>query len=115
VITTLSQSVAIIDFLDNYKPSQKFLPEDIFLRARVLEIVNTITCDTHPLQNPRVIQTYPEDKRPARIREVITSGLVTVEELISKHNQSFEGMYCIGNSLTLADIVLIPQVYNAVR
>lgn len=117
VITSISQSVAIIDFLDHYKPTpaMKLMPDDLFMRARVLEIVNTITCDTHPLQNPRVIATYPEEKRQDRIREVITAGLTTVEALITKHNKDFDGQHCVGHSITLADLILVPQVYNAVR
>jgi glutathione S-transferase len=91
------------------------MPDDPFLRARVLEIVNTVVCDTHPLQNPRVISTYPEEKRPERTKEVILAGLSTVEALINKHNHEFDGEHCLGNKLTLADIVLVPQVYNAVR
>jgi glutathione S-transferase len=115
-ITTITQSVAIVDFLDHYRPSTcKLMPDDPFLCARVLEIVNTIVCDTHPLQNPRVISTYPEEKRPERTKEVILAGLSTVEALLNKHNHEFDGEHCLGNTLTLADIVLIPQVYNAVR
>jgi maleylacetoacetate isomerase len=115
VITSISQSVAIIDFLDHYRPSTPLMPTDMFLRARVLEIVNTITCDTHPLQNPRVIGTYPEEKRIPRIKEVITAGLTTIEELLNKYNPDFSGKYCVGDCLTLADVMLIPQVYNGIR
>ena len=115
-ITTLTQSIAIIDFLDHYKPSNPpLLPEDPFLRARVLEIVNTVVCDIHPLQNPRVISTYPEDKRQDRIRAVISEGLSTIETLITRYNKNFDGSHCLGHTITLADTVLVPQVYNAIR
>ncbi len=116
VITKISQSFAIIDFLDHYKSTNPpLIPEDPFLRARVFEIVNTVICDIHPLQNPRVISTYPEEKRTDRIKEVIASGLATIEYLINTHNKDFNGSNAVGHTVTLADTILVPQVYNAFR
>lgn len=115
-ITSLTQSYAIIDFLDHYKPSNPpLVPNDPFLRARVFEITQTVMCDTHPLQNPRVIATYPEEKRTDRIKDVISSGLATIESLINAHNKDFNGTNAVSHNITLADTILVPQVYNALR
>lgn len=118
---TLTQSLAIIEFLDNYRPSgSKIIPSDPFARAHVMEIALCICCDIQPVQSVRVLQTYPnytDADRTARGRQVITDGFRAVEALIHRRRkQSSElALYCFGNSVTLADVVLIPQVYNALR
>jgi maleylpyruvate isomerase len=115
-LATITQSVAIIDFLDNYMAdAYPMFPKDPLQRARVLEIVNTIACDTHPLQNLRVLQTYPEERRTERAKEVITAGLGTVEAIINAYNPNFDGKSCLGFGITAAEILLVPQMYNAVR
>jgi maleylacetoacetate isomerase len=84
-------------------------PVDPLERANMLELVYTIACDIHPLQNLRVLQSYPETDRPTRANQVITEGLATFEALLRG------GKYCVGDTVTLADVVLVPQVYNAIR
>ncbi len=118
VLDTLTQSLAIIEFLDTYRPSEpKLIPTDPFLRAHVMEITLNICCDIHPVQNLRVLQSYPEPDRPARAKQVIADGLRAVEALIRKGRKGSNelALYCVGEHVTVADVVLIPQIYNAVR
>lgn len=119
---TLTQSLAIIDYLEcvgtgwgaQTGPQQhQLLPTDPALRAHVLGLVYTIACDTHPLQNLRVLHTYEEEIRPARAKTVISEGLRTFERLLAAGPCS--NRYCVGDQVTLADVVLVPQVYNAIR
>lgn len=108
----LTQSLAIIDYLETKYPNNtpSLLPNDPLLRAHVLELVYTIACDTHPLQNLRVLNTYAEDARGARAKNVINAGLQAFECLLT-HSE----LYCVGDVVTLADVVMVPQFYNAVR
>lgn len=119
---TLTQSLAIIDYLESRGvdwgaraglQQYQLLPTDSALRAHVLELVYTIACDTHPLQNLRVLHTYEEEVRPTRAKTVISEGLRTFERLLATGHCS--NRYCVGDQVTLADIVLVPQVYNAIR
>lgn len=114
-LLTLTQSLAIIDYLDRTGPNDscKLLPEDPIPRAHTLELVYTIACDTHPLQNLRIINMQPEEQRAEYARGIITTGLATFEALLNK--QSGGRGYCVGDQVTLADVVLVPQVYNAKR
>lgn len=115
------QSLAIIEFLDNYhNGSSKLLPSNPFKKARVQEIALTIACDIHPVQNLRILQSYPEENRSGRAKEVITNGLRAVEKLLAKkivgeEEERTHWQYCVGDEVTLADIVLVPQVYNGYR
>jgi maleylacetoacetate isomerase len=81
------------------------------MEAHVLELVYTIACDTHPLQNLRVLHTYPEGDRPEHAKRIISSGLATFELLLGEQS----GKCSVGDEVTWADIVLVPQVYNAQR
>jgi maleylacetoacetate isomerase len=110
----ITQSLAIIDYLETSYPSEnlRLLPTDNFLRrANIFEIVYAISCDIHPVQNMRVLRRLPENQRNERAKVVIESGLVAVEVLLSRYS----GTYCVGDELSLADICLVPQVYNAKR
>lgn len=108
---TLTQSLAIIDYLDQVYDTPKLIPEDPITRAKVYEIAFTIACDIHPLQNRRVLQEcFLEPDRPNRARKVIEDGLRTVEVLLDANS-----LYSVGDKVTLADVVLVPQVYNAFR
>lgn len=114
-VDTLTQSISIIEFLDTYESSPRLIPLNPFTRAHVMEIVYCIGCDTHPVQNLRVLQSYPEADRPARAKQVISDGLRAVEAYIRKAKKEGPYHYCIGDDVTLADLMLVPQVYNAVR
>lgn len=109
----LVQSLAIIEYYDQLQPEPALHPRDPLERALAAQLVYTIACDTHPVQNLRILKTYPEADRPAHARRVITSGLAAFEALLRREGRA--GRYCCGETVTLADVVLVPQVYNARR
>ncbi|KAJ1815216.1 hypothetical protein LPJ75_002448 [Coemansia sp. RSA 2598] len=107
----LSQSVAILEYLDERFPQKPLLPSDPLQRASVRAIVGVICCDIQPLQNMRVLLALPEDQRAEHARSVIASGLAVVERMLEKT----AGLFCVGDEITMADCCLIPQLYNAHR
>lgn len=114
----LSQSLAIIDYLDARHPEPRLIPADLTQRARVLELTNAMACDIHPVNNLRVLRylhdvlkVTPEQK-DAWYRHWIDEGMATVERLLARHGI---GPWCFGESPTLADVTLVPQVANALR
>lgn len=115
----LAQSSAIAEFLEEKFPSPALLPKDSTSRARVREMVGTIGCDVHPLQNLRVLKYLrsefsQDDAGVARwCRNWIASGFETFESLVTRH--STDHRFSFGDELSLADAWLIPQVYNARR
>ena len=115
---TLTQSLAIIDYLDRRHPAPRMVPEDPLSRARVLEIAQTIACEIHPINNIRVLKYLTgkleagEADKAAWYRHWVDEGLDAVERLLAKLPA---GDYCVGNAPTLADCCLVPQVANALR
>jgi maleylacetoacetate isomerase len=115
---TLTQSLAIIDYLDHRHPEPRLVPEDPVLRARVLEIAQTIACEIHPINNIRVLKYLTgelgvnEENKSAWYKHWIDKGLGAVEGLLAKLQV---GTYCVGDAPTLADCCLVPQVANAMR
>jgi maleylacetoacetate isomerase len=115
----LAQSAAIAEFLEEQVPSPRLLPGDATARAQVREMMHTIGCDIHPLQNLRVLRYLrseysQDDEGTARwCRNWIANGFSAFENLASR--RSADSRYSFGDSLTLADAWLIPQVYNARR
>jgi maleylacetoacetate isomerase len=115
----LSQSMAIIEYLDETIPQPPLLPGDVFSRAYVRALAQIIACDIHPLQNLRVGDYLTDklgcsgDQVLAWQRHWIVTGLQAVEAQLGRWG--LYGEYCCGDSPTLADICLIPQVYNARR
>ncbi|KAJ2786712.1 hypothetical protein GGI15_001290 [Coemansia interrupta] len=107
----LSQSVAIMEYLDEVYPDKPLLPQDPGQRAKVRAIVNAISCDIQPLQNMRVLLTLPEEQRAEYACKIISTGLAVVERMLEKT----AGDFCVGNQVTMADCCLIPQLYNAHR
>jgi maleylacetoacetate isomerase len=115
---TLSQSLAIIDYLDARFPEPRLIPADPVQRARVLEVSNAIACDIHPVNNLRILRylkdqfNVDEDGRNAWYRHWVAEGLSGVNALLERHG---DGPYCFGDAPTLADCCLVPQVANALR
>jgi maleylacetoacetate isomerase len=116
---SLTQSLAIIEYLEETHPSPPLLPKEADARARVRALALSIACDIHPLANLRVLQyleTQLEVDEAARgrwSRHWLELGLGAIEQLLAtdRTGQSF----CYGDSPTLADCCLIPQVFNALR
>lgn len=112
--TVITQSLAIIEYL-----IKSYIIEDIFLPAggalecsRITQIAMIVACDTHPLQNLRELLLIDDlEGRKNRAAQVINRSLSLVENLIGDSDIH----YCVGNKMSLADVCLVPQVYNARR
>jgi maleylacetoacetate isomerase len=115
----LSQSLAIIDWLDETHPSPPLLPADPIGRARVRSIALAIACDIHPLNNTRVLNYLSNtfgvtvDQRNGWYKYWIDVGFEALETRLASEPQT--GTYCHGTAPTLADVCLVPQVANARR
>lgn len=116
---TLTQSMAIIEYLDERYPAVPLLPHDAPGRARVRELAQIVACDIHPLNNLRVLRYLvrelglSEDQKNAWIRRWISEGLAGLEAHLARDPAA--GPFCHGNSPTVADCFLVPQVHNARR
>lgn len=108
------ESLAMIEWLEETYPQPALLPKDPFDRMRVRQLAMIIASGTQPLQNPSVIGFYTEDpeKKKSYAAHWITKGLKTFQEV---RLNGKPGTYSYGDSLTLADLCLIPQIYNAMR
>ena len=117
--TALAQSPAIAEYLEEQHPEPALLPPDPIGRARVREMVNSIGCEVHPLQNLGVLmhvkETYSLDDAAVQAwgRKWIDRGFSAFETMARE--RSSEGQFSYGDSLTLADVWLIPQLFNAHR
>jgi maleylpyruvate isomerase len=115
----LTQSAAIIEYLDEIRPDPRLLPGDAVARARVRALSQAITCDVHPLNNLRVLQYLENDlglDKPARdawYRHWVQLGFDALERRLASEPMS--GRFCHGDTPTLADVCLVPQVFNARR
>jgi maleylacetoacetate isomerase len=115
----LTQSLAIVEWLDETYPDPALLPSDKDLRAQVRGFAQVIACDVHPLQNLRVLdyleQHFGADQavKDAWCQRWIGDGLEACEALLAR--QTHGGDFCFGNTPGLADICLVPQVFSAAR
>jgi maleylpyruvate isomerase len=112
----LTQSLAIIEWLDETYPSPPLLPNDSLRRAKVRAFAQALACDTHPVQNLKVLARLrqlglPEEKVTEWAAWANREGLAACETLISGE----EGPFCFGAAPTLADLCLVPQLANARR
>lgn len=114
-----TQSLAIIDYLNEKYPSPPLLPSSKIDRAHVRALALSIACDIHPLNNLRVLNTLRKDwhAQPEQITQWyhrwLQEGLDAIEQQLAKYPRA-EG-FCFGDHVTMADICLIPQIYNAKR
>lgn len=115
--TQLVQSLAIIEYIDEVYPAPPLLPGDALGRARVRSAAQIITADIHPLNNLRVLKylkdplEQPQDSIDRWARHWITGGLEALEAFATRYG----GRFLYGDHLTLADLCLVPQLYNARR
>lgn len=114
----LTQSLAIIEYLEETAPKPTLLPGTALDRAKIRALALTIGCEIHPLNNLRVLQylTGPlglsEQARQEWYRHWVDAGLTAVEAMLA---DSSSDLFCHGETPTLADCFLIPQVSNALR
>jgi maleylpyruvate isomerase len=115
----ISQSLAIIEYLDRTRPEPPLLPEDPAGAARVRSLALICACEMHPLNNLRVLQHLKDrvgldqDKRDAWCRHWMKEGFAALELRLAGEAET--GRFCHGDRPTLADICLVPQVVSATR
>merc|ERR1712127_57393 len=109
----LTQSVAIMEYLADKHPDAGLLPKDLVSRVRVRQVTEIICSGIQPVQNLSVLQRRSSEPavRSEWARHFITSGFVALEQLLA----TTAGTCCVGNTVTMADCCLVPQVYNALR
>ena len=114
---SLNQSIAIIDYLDATRPEPKLVPHDPAERSHVLAMALAIACDIHPLNNLRVLKYLlgplgqPREARDQWYVHWVREGLVALEAMA----QGRAGRFLFGDAVSLADICLVPQMFNACR
>jgi maleylacetoacetate isomerase/maleylpyruvate isomerase len=109
--------MAIIEYLDETHPEPALLPSDALGRARVRALAQSIACEIHPINNLRVLKYLSgtlgldEEQKNTWYRHWVATGLTGLEAQISRDERS--GRFCYGDQVTLADICLVPQLFNA--
>ena len=115
----LTQSLAIIEYLEETRPEPPLLPRDAAERAYVRSIALAIACEIHPLNNLRVLRYLvktlgaSEDQKDAWYRHWVEQGLASIETRLLAERRS--GRYALGDALTLAEVFIVPQIFNAQR
>jgi maleylacetoacetate isomerase len=113
----LTQSMAIMEYLDETHPNPPLLPGSAIDRARIRALAQDIACEIHPLNNLRVLRylvrdmKVSEDDKNRWYRHWVETGLEVVERRLA----AAPSTYCHGSAPTLADCVLVPQIFNAQR
>ena len=114
----LSQSMAIIEYLDETHPTPALLPADALGRARVRALAQSIACEIHPLNNLRVLKyltkemQVTDEVKNTWYRHWVREGLVSFEKQLAQLPAS---QFCYGTTPTLADCCLVPQIFNGQR
>lgn len=115
----LTQSLAIIEYLDETHPPPPLLPKDALGRAHVRALAQVVACDIHPVNNQRILKYLEKElgadeaARNRWYRHWIIEGFDALEKLLN--SDSATGKFCHGGQPTVADICLVPQVFNAKR
>ena len=111
----LTQSLAILEWLEEQYPDPSILPQDSWQRAQVRSLAYAVSCDIHPVNNLRVLKYLQNDMQQSDEDKInwykhwINTGFSALEQKLS------EQQYCWGEKPTIADICLVPQVFNALR
>ena len=114
----LSQSMAIIEYLDEMHPTPALLPRNPMTRAQVRALSQLIACEIHPLNNLRVLKyltrelKVDEDGKNAWYRHWVRDGLEAFERELAELPAS---RFCVGDTPTLVDCCLVPQIFNGKR
>tara|TARA_R110000744_G_scaffold12751_2_gene37659 strand:+ start:3756 stop:4397 length:642 start_codon:yes stop_codon:yes gene_type:complete len=113
----LHQSIAIIEYLDDKYPSVAIYPKNIVAKAKIKALALDVACEIHPVNNLRVQQylvnnfSLQESDKLTWSHHWMNLGFVAIEHQLKLNS----GEYCFGDNITMADICLVPQVYNAYR
>lgn len=115
----LTQSLAVLEYLDEQHPAPSLLPGDALQRAHIRELSLAIACEIHPLNNLRVLRYLKhelgveEDKKNGWVKHWIGLGFAALEKQLAADTS--RGHFCVGDMPTMADCCLIPQLFNARR
>ncbi len=115
----IGQSLAIVEYLDETHPTPPLLPSYPLAKARARQIAYAVACDMHPINNLSVRQhlksemKHTDEEIAVWYEHFIHRGFRAIEALLA--NSTETGRYCQGNEVTIADLCLVPQVYNARR
>lgn len=115
----LTQSMAILEYLEEKHPSPSILPSQPLAKAQARQLAMIIACDIHPLNNLRVLKyltgelQHNDNEKIAWYRHWVIQGFAAMEKWLERYQSN--GQFCIGDKPSIADICLIPQVYNALR
>lgn len=115
----ITQSMAVVEYLEEIYPTPPLLPSDAGARARVRALCQVVACDIHPLNNLRVLHYLSgnlgldETAKMRWYRHWVREGLAALEALLNRHPMT--GTFCHGERPTMADLFLVPQIYNARR
>lgn len=113
----ISQSMAIIEYLEEINPEPPIFPKDPYIKAKVRQFCENINCGIHPLQNLKVIKMLEtelkatSEQKSIWLKTWIERGFESIEKMLS----DFSGTYSFGEKITAADIFLTPQVFSAER
>lgn len=116
---TIHQSIAIIEYLEELQPEPALLPKDLFMRAQIRSLALMIACDIHPLNNLRVLYLLRQQFQASETKvnqwyhHWLKLGFDAIESCLK--NIPRANPVCYGENVSLADVCLIPQVYNAHR
>jgi maleylpyruvate isomerase len=116
---TLTQSLGIMEYLDEVYPGPALMPQTALAKARVRAISQAIACEIHPLNNLKVLKylktTLAQDENGINTwyRHWIANGLAPLELMLTNSGET--GLYCHGDQPTIADCCLVPQIFNAKR
>jgi maleylacetoacetate isomerase len=114
----LSQSMAIMEYLEETRPQPALLPSDPLGRHRVRALSQVIACEIHPINNLRILKylkhplNHSQDEIDTWYRHWCEEGLAAFETMLADGRS---GQYCHGDTVSMADVCLVPQVFNAVR
>uniref|UniRef100_G3MM10 Uncharacterized protein n=1 Tax=Amblyomma maculatum TaxID=34609 RepID=G3MM10_AMBMU len=106
---SFTQSLAIIEYLEDKFPEPRLLPKDLVQRAKARAVAELIVSGIQPLQSLDIMRLLDESKRNEWAAHAITKGFKALEATLAKT----AGKYCIGDQVTIADTCLVPQVYKA--
>ncbi|WP_413586087.1 maleylacetoacetate isomerase [Bdellovibrio sp. HCB274] len=113
----IPDSMAIIEYLEEIHPSPSIMPKDAFLRARVRQICEIVNASMHPYGNLKVTKYlgqahgYTQEQKDQWVQKWVIQGLEALEKTLPE----FAGKYCFGDQVTMADVVLYPQIITCQR
>lgn len=113
----ISESMAILEYLEEVFPEKSLLPETAYLRAKVRQFCETVNAFTHPMSNLKTLKHLEEkyklsqDDKEQWIQHWTRQGLETLEVLAKE----FSGHFCFGDDVSFADLLLVPQLFSAAR